>query len=110
MQTLLSLQCRIVYRKIINNYSFINSDINILKISHIVELLYVIYSGYILQMLPLQTNIKLAYQGGTDDEQNFIQNLSLFLCTFLKEHAQLLEKKAELHPLLKEVRFKDVSI
>ena len=55
------------------------------------------------QMLPVETNIKEAYQGGTDDEQNFIQNLSLFLCTFLKEHAQLVEKKSELHQLLVEV-------
>ncbi|RUS73600.1 hypothetical protein EGW08_018643, partial [Elysia chlorotica] len=54
------------------------------------------------QMLPVDTNIKEAYQGGTDDEQNFIQNLSLFLCTFLKEHAQLVEKKTELHQLLVE--------
>lgn len=54
-------------------------------------------------MLPVETNIKEAYQGGTDDEQNFIQNLSLFLCTFLKEHAQLIEKKPELHVLLMEV-------
>ncbi|XP_059157239.1 exportin-1-like [Physella acuta] len=54
------------------------------------------------QMLPVETNIKEAYQGGTDDEQNFIQNLSLFLCTFLKEHAQLIEKKSELHVLLME--------
>jgi len=31
------------------------------------------------QMLPLNTNIRLAYSNGKDDEQNFIQNLSLFL-------------------------------
>ncbi|KAE8280333.1 Exportin-1 [Larimichthys crocea] len=30
------------------------------------------------QMLPLNTNIRLAYANGKDDEQNFIQNLSLF--------------------------------
>ena len=58
---------------------------------------------FIFQMLPLETNIKEAYQAGTDDEQNFIQNLSLFLCTFLKEHAQLVEKKSDLHALLMEV-------
>ena len=46
-------------------------------------------------MLPLQTNLRDAYQRGTDDEQNFIQNLSLFLCTYLKEHASLVEKKKE---------------
>ena len=42
-------------------------------------------------MLPLTINIKDAYSDGKDDEQKFIQNLSLFLCTFLKEHGQLVE-------------------
>lgn len=42
-------------------------------------------------MLPLQTDIKSAYAYGQDQEQNFIQNLALFLCTFLKEHANLAE-------------------
>ena len=56
-------------------------------------------------MLPLTTNIKEAYQHGRDDEQNFIQNLSLFLCMFLKEHGSLVEKKPELHELLLEVRY-----
>lgn len=55
------------------------------------------------QVLPLQTNLKDAYQKGTDDEQKFIQNLSLFLCTFLKEHAMLIERKQELHEVLLEV-------
>lgn len=58
---------------------------------------------YILQVLPLQTNLKDAYQKGTDDEQKFIQNLSLFLCTFLKEHGMLIERKTELHEELLEV-------
>ncbi|XP_060560923.1 exportin-1-like isoform X1 [Ruditapes philippinarum] len=49
------------------------------------------------QMLPVTTNIRDAYQRGTDDEQMFIQNLSLFLCTFLKEHAPLIEKKPDLN-------------
>ena len=44
-------------------------------------------------MLPLSTNIKEAYTNGRDDEQKFIQNLSLFLCSFLKEHGQLIEAK-----------------
>lgn len=44
-------------------------------------------------MLPLTINIKEAYANGKDDEQKFIQNLSLFLFTFLKEHGQLVEKK-----------------
>ncbi|KAL5009061.1 hypothetical protein ScPMuIL_014642 [Solemya velum] len=54
------------------------------------------------QMLPLQTNLKEAYSRGTDDEQNFIQNLSLFLCTYLKEHALLIERKGNLQDTLLE--------
>uniref|UniRef100_A0A2K6UYC4 Exportin-1 n=1 Tax=Saimiri boliviensis boliviensis TaxID=39432 RepID=A0A2K6UYC4_SAIBB len=54
------------------------------------------------QMLPLNTNIRLAYSNGKDDEQNFIQNLSLFLCTFLKEHDQLIEKRLNLRETLME--------
>lgn len=57
---------------------------------------------YVFQMLSLSTNIKEAYKHGHDDEQNFIQNLSLFLCTFLKEHGSLIEKKTELNETLLE--------
>lgn len=60
-------------------------------------------------MLPLNTNIRLAYANGKDDEQNFIQNLSLFLCTFLKEHGQLIEKRLNLRETLMEVRENAVS-
>ncbi|GAB1295859.1 Exportin-1 [Apodemus speciosus] len=59
-------------------------------------------STLIYKMLPLNTNIRLAYSNGKDDEQNFIQNLSLFLCTFLKEHGQLLEKRLNLREALME--------
>ncbi|KAI1284958.1 Exportin-1 [Halotydeus destructor] len=45
------------------------------------------------QMLPPGTNIKVAYASGSDEEQKFVQNLSLFLCTFLKQHVELLEKE-----------------
>lgn len=44
-------------------------------------------------MLPPQTNIREAYSVGRDQEQNFIQNLAMFLCTFLKDHGTLVEKK-----------------
>jgi len=53
-------------------------------------------------MLPLTTNIKDAYKQGRDDEQQFIQNLSLLLCTFLKEHGQLVEKRIDLNETLLE--------
>ena len=55
-------------------------------------------------MIPLTTNIKDAYSQGQDAEQNFIQNLSLFLCTFLKEHGQLIERRED-HESLMEVCF-----
>ncbi|KAL3873911.1 hypothetical protein ACJMK2_036989 [Sinanodonta woodiana] len=64
--------------------------------------LYTLTMAQLKQMLSLQTNLKDAYSRGTDDEQMFIQNLSLFLCTFLKEHAILVEKKPELHEMLME--------
>lgn len=60
-------------------------------------------SLFVFKMLPLNTNIRLAYSNGKDDEQNFIQNLSLFLCTFLKEHGQLIEKRLNLRETLMEV-------
>lgn len=47
-------------------------------------------------MLPLDTDIRNAYACGQDQEQNFIQNLALFLCTFMKEHGPLTEKSLPL--------------
>lgn len=52
-------------------------------------------------MLPLDTNIREAYANGQDAEQQFIQNLALFLCTFLKERGSLVEKKQLSDALLK---------
>ncbi|ODN05594.1 Exportin-1 [Orchesella cincta] len=46
------------------------------------------------QMIPLTLNIRDAYASGSDKEQQFIQNLAMFLCTYLKEHGQLCEKQA----------------
>lgn len=44
------------------------------------------------QMIPLTLNIRDAYARGGDKEQQFIQNLAMFLCTFLKEHGHLAER------------------
>lgn len=52
-------------------------------------------------MLPLETNIREAYNSGNDAQQQFIQNLALFLCTFLKERGPLVEKKQLYDGLLK---------
>lgn len=46
-------------------------------------------------VLPSGTCIKEAYAKGSDEEQKFIQNLSLFLCTYLKEHGSFLEKSPQ---------------
>jgi len=51
-------------------------------------------------VLPRSTCIKEAHAKGTDDEQKFIQNLSLFLCTYLKEHGTFLEGNTEYYPTL----------
>ncbi|VDP98137.1 unnamed protein product [Trichobilharzia regenti] len=44
------------------------------------------------EMLPLETRLKEAYDRGSNDEQNFIQNLAIFYTTFLKGHGSLVEK------------------
>ncbi|XP_003705025.1 exportin-1 emb [Megachile rotundata] len=57
------------------------------------------------QILPLDTNIREAYATGQDQEQNFIQNLAIFLCTYLKEHGQFIEKKQLNDMLLKALHY-----
>eukprot|EP00039_Didymoeca_costata_P002024 m.57035 g.57035 ORF g.57035 m.57035 type:complete len:1053 (+) comp11077_c0_seq1:252-3410(+) len=51
--------------------------------------------GKLQEMLPSQgpnaVDISKAYNAGTEDEQNFVQHLGLFLSTFLKNHGVLLE-------------------
>lgn len=57
------------------------------------------------EMLPVNTNIREAYARGQDQEQNFIQNLAMFLCTYLKEHGQLVEKKQLNDMMLKALHY-----
>lgn len=57
------------------------------------------------QILPLDTNIREAYAVGQDQEQNFIQNLAIFLCTYLKEHGQFIEKKQLNEMLVKALHY-----
>ncbi len=47
----------------------------------------------------MEINLRDAYRNGSSEEQNFIQNLSLFLTSFLKEHVGLIEKNSD-HTLL----------
>lgn len=60
-------------------------------------------------MLPLHSNVRQAYAAGVDQEQNFIQNLAMFLCTYLKEHGTLLEQK-EHNEILLKVRRASVAV
>lgn len=41
-----------------------------------------------------------AYASGTEEDEKFVQNLALFLTTFLKEHLPLIESSSELNPAL----------
>ena len=56
-------------------------------------------------MLPVETNIKEAYANGVDVEQQFIQDLALFLCVYLKEHGNLVEKSELNEQLLKALHY-----
>lgn len=43
------------------------------------------------EMIGSNTNMNHIYMNGSDTEQEFVQNLAMFLCTFLKEHGKLIE-------------------
>lgn len=51
--------------------------------SHFVQL-YVIFMNQLVTVLPITADIPKAYQQGSDDEQEFVQNLAIFLTGFLK--------------------------
>lgn len=42
-------------------------------------------------MIPADVNMREAYARSSDVEQKLIQNLALFLSTFMKEHGALVE-------------------
>lgn len=52
------------------------------------------------EIILLNSNMNQIYTSGSDLEQNFVQNLAMFLCTFLKEHGKLLEKRE--HSVIRE--------
>ncbi|EEC06733.1 Exportin, putative [Ixodes scapularis] len=79
------------------------TEISGVNASHYDEMFVLLFTqtmAQLEQMLPPSTVIKEAYSNGQDDEQKFIQNLSLFLCTFLKEHGALVEKRTDLREIL----------
>ena len=46
--------------------------------------LYVIFMNQLVTILPVTADIPKAYEQGSDDEQEFVQNLAIFLTGFLK--------------------------
>ncbi|RKO97956.1 hypothetical protein CXG81DRAFT_9513 [Caulochytrium protostelioides] len=42
--------------------------------------------GSVVQMLPTNTNIPRFYEEGSDDDEQFLQNLALFLTSFMSTH------------------------
>lgn len=60
---------------------------------HIFIQLFVQTMEQFVQMIPADTNMNVIYANGNDEEQCFVQNLAMFLCTFLRVHATLVEKR-----------------
>ncbi|CAG0915869.1 unnamed protein product [Notodromas monacha] len=56
-------------------------------------------------IMPPNANFKEGYASGRDAEQQFTQNLALFLCTFLKEHGCLIEKKGLTEKLMTALQY-----
>jgi exportin-1 len=46
-------------------------------------------------IVPLHTNLAIAYENGSDDDRLFVARLALFLGTFLKSHLHVLEGSSE---------------
>ena len=53
-------------------------------------------------VMPLTIDLRAAYRSAKDDDQKFIQNLALFLSSFLKEHGILIERTIDLKETLLE--------
>lgn len=84
------------------------TEIASVSVNHYDEIFLTLFTQTLQQldeMLPVETNIKEAYATGQDSEQQFIQDLALFLCTYLKEHGVLLEKQNANETLLKALHY-----
>lgn len=56
-------------------------------------------------MIPSCTDMNQIYMNGSDDEQCFVQNLAMFLCTFLRVHSALVEKRETMDTVLKALGY-----
>ena len=73
---------------ILNNlFSKCLTEIAAVTVPHYDEMFIQLFSQTMTQMeamLPVDTNIREAYSNGHDAEQQFIQDLALFFCAYLK--------------------------
>jgi exportin-1 len=65
------------------------------------EKLYVQFMPQLKNILPFETNIPNAFENGSEEQQKFIQHLSLFFSNFFKFHHNILEKE-QYHGILLE--------
>lgn len=65
------------------------------------ERLFHLFMTQLVQIIPPGIDLRKAYEQGSEDEQKFIQNLSLFFAGFLKAHISIVETQ-ELKPALLE--------
>ena len=59
----------------------------------------------IYSIVPLTTNLKQTYKVASSSDQSFLQDLAMFLCTFLTNNLELLEKHKEAGELLQNSLF-----
>ena len=73
------------------------TEIAAVTVPHYDEMFIQLFSQTMTQMeamLPVDTNIREAYSNGHDAEQQFIQDLALFFCAYLKGKQNIIH---ELH-------------
>ena len=53
----------------------------------------------LMEMVPAHVDLQQAFAEGSSDEQDFVQQLGIFLATFLKSHSAALESQDDVHAL-----------
>ncbi|KAI9485410.1 MAG: nuclear export factor CRM1 [Benjaminiella poitrasii] len=61
-------------------------------------------------MIPPSTDIAEVYENSNDNDQEFVQNLALFLTTFLSQHLKVVERYPNSHELLINAHFYLIKI
>ncbi|KAI8987014.1 nuclear export factor CRM1 [Pilobolus umbonatus] len=61
-------------------------------------------------MIPPNTDIANIYENSSDDDQEFVQNLALFLTTYLSSHLKIVERFQNTHELLLNAHFYLIKI